>query len=73
MNDEAARRRRPRWGVRAMAWLTGAFISVVASNTLHSAGNSDWVVVTFIGTIAGLSGAAYCSLRGLSSAGWLGR
>jgi hypothetical protein len=56
-----------------MAWLTGAFISVMASNMLHSAGNSDWVVVTFLATIACLAGAAYCSLRGLASAGWLGR
>ncbi len=73
MNDEPVRQRRPRWGVRAMAWLTGAFISVMASNMLHSAGNSDWVVVTFLATIACLAGAAYCSLRGLASAGWLGR
>lgn len=74
MNEDApVRPRRPRWGVRAMAWLTLAFVCVITSNMLHAAGNSDWVLLTFGGTVCGLVGAGYCSIRGLASAGWLGR
>lgn len=73
MNAEAqpGRPRRPRWGVRAMWWLTLALVSVLASNVLSTAGNSDWVLVTFLGTVVGLSGAAYCSAKGLARSGWL--
>ena len=57
-----------------MLWLGLAFVSVVTSNALTTSGNTDWVVVTFLGTIAGLAGAAYCSIRGIASSdGWLPR
>ena len=52
-------------------WLTLALVCVISSNLLTAAGDSDWVPVTFLGTITGLGGAAYCSFRGLASAGWL--
>lgn len=65
------RARQPRWGVRSLLWLTLAFVCVITSNVLNTAGNTDWVVVTFVGTVAGLAGAAYCSIRGLASSGWL--
>lgn len=72
-DDLPVRPRRPRWGVRAMSWLTLAFVCVITSNLLSAAGNSDWVLVTFPGTLIGLAGAAYCSLKGLAGSGWLSR
>jgi hypothetical protein len=57
-----------------MLWLGLAFVCVITSNALRMSGNDDWVVVTFLGTIAGFAGAAYCSIRGLASSdGWLPR
>lgn len=57
-----------------MLWLGLAFVCVIASNVLTTSGNNDWVLVTFLGTIAGLAGAAYCSIRGIASSdGWLPR
>jgi hypothetical protein len=56
-----------------MAWLTLAFVSVITSNLLNAAENSDWVLVTFMGTVVGLVCAGYCSIKGLASAGWLSR
>jgi hypothetical protein len=56
-----------------MAWLTLAFVCVITSNMLAAADNSDWVLLTFAGTVAGLCGAGYCSLKGLRSSGWLSR
>jgi purine-cytosine permease-like protein len=74
VNDEAPRPKRPRWGVRAMLWLGLAFASVITSNGLLNSGNDDWVIATFVGTIVGLAGAAYCSIRGIASgSGWLPR
>ena len=74
MNDETPRPKRPRWGVRALLWLTLSFASVVASSALLMYGNDDWVLATFIGTVVGLAGAAYCSVRGIVSGGsWLPR
>lgn len=69
--NEPAPTRQPRWGVRALIWLTLAFMCVIASNFLVAAGNTDWVVPAFVGTVVGLVGAAYCSVRGMASAGWL--
>ena len=56
-----------------MAWLTLAFVCVIASNMLTAAGSPDWALVTFTGTIVGMVSAGYCSIRGLASAGWLSR
>jgi hypothetical protein len=57
-----------------MLWLGLAFVCVITSNVLTASGNDEWVVVTFVGTILGLGGAAYCSVRGIrSSDGWLPR
>jgi hypothetical protein len=57
-----------------MLWLGLAFVCVITSNALTMSGNRDWVLVTFLGTIVGLAGAAYCSVRGIrSSDGWLPR
>ena len=74
MTEEETRpARSPRWGVRSLLWLTLAFVCVITSNLMNAAGNSDWVLLTFTGTMSGLVGAAYCSIRGLSAGGWLGR
>ena len=72
-DERPARPKRPRWGVRAMSWLTLSFICVITSNVLAAADNTDWVLLTFAGTVVGLVGAGYCSLRGLASSGWLAR
>jgi hypothetical protein len=57
-----------------MLWLGLAFASVITSNGLLNSGNDDWVIATFVGTIVGLAGAAYCSIRGIASgSGWLPR
>jgi len=59
--------------VRSLLWLTLALGCVITSNVLHAAGNSDWLLMTFSGTVAGFVGATYCSIRGLVSGGWLSR
>jgi hypothetical protein len=57
-----------------MLWLGLAFVCVMTSNSLNSGGHAGWLVVTFIGTIVSLAGAAYCSVRGVAdSDGWLPR
>jgi hypothetical protein len=74
VNDETPRPKRPRWGVRALCWLTLSFASVVTSSALLMNGNDDWVLVTFIGTVVGMAGAAYSSIRGIASGrSWLPR
>lgn len=72
--SDVPRPRKPRWGVRAMLSLGFAFVCVITSNSLHGGGHDGWVVVTFVGTLAGLAAAAYCSMRGIASSdGWLPR
>jgi hypothetical protein len=57
-----------------MLWLAFAFVCVITSNSLQGGGHDGWLVATFVGTLTGLAGAAYCSLRGvLASDGWLSR
>jgi len=41
----------------------------MASNLLHTKGNDNFVLLTFIGTVVGLVGAAVCSVRGLLASG----
>jgi hypothetical protein len=56
-----------RWGIRTLAFLGLAAASIIVSNLLHAKGNDDFALLTFIGTVVGLVGAAVCSVRGLRS------
>jgi hypothetical protein len=71
---EAGRSRpaRPkRWGLRALAFLTLAAASIIASNALSLDGKNEFALLTFIGTVVGLVGATVCSIRGIRA--WGGR
>ena len=71
--DRATTPRRPRtkrWGIRTLAWLALAAVSVLASNAFYARDVTDFVLATFAGTVVGFVGAAYCSLRGLQA--WQG-
>lgn len=70
---DVRRPRRPRWGVRALLFLALSAASVFVSNILLLRDIDDYVLLTFLGTVVGLGGAAWCSYRGLRAGGWLGR
>lgn len=55
----------PRWGLRTLAFLTLAAVSILTSNVMYARDDASLVLVTFAGTVIGLVGAAVCSLRGL--------
>ncbi len=54
-----------RYGIRTLAWLSLAAVSILISNNVESIR-----LLTFLGTVSGLIGAAVCSVRGLRS--WSG-
>ena len=60
-----------RWGVRSLLFLGLAAASIILSNWMRLTGNDDVILLTFIGTVVGLVGAAVCSYRGLRA--WGGR
>jgi hypothetical protein len=60
-----------RWGVRSLWFLGVAAASIILSNWMRMTGNTDVILLTFIGTVVGLVGAAVCSVRGLRA--WGGR
>ena len=60
-----------RWGVRSLWFLALAAASIVLSNWMRMTGNTDVILLTFIGTVVGLVGAAVCTVRGLRA--WGGR
>ena len=60
-----------RWGVRSLLFLGLAAVSIIASNWMRMTGNTDVILLTFIGTVVGLTGATVCTLRGLRA--WGGR
>ena len=60
-----------RWGVRSLLFLGLAAVSIIASNWMRMTGNTDVILLTFIGTVVGLAGATVCTLRGLRA--WGGR
>jgi hypothetical protein len=74
MGRRGSRPGRPkRWGLRALAFLGLAAGSILVSNYLRMVGNDNFALLTFIGTVVGLVGAAVCSIRGLRSWGGLPR
>lgn len=56
-----------------MGFLALAAASVLLSNFLLMRDVDDYVLLTFLGTVAGFVGAGYCSYRGLRSGGWFGQ
>jgi len=59
------------WGVRSLLFLGLAAASIVLSNWMRMTGNTDVILLTFIGTVVGLAGATVCTIRGLRA--WGGR
>jgi hypothetical protein len=60
-----------RWGIRSLLFLGLAAASIILSNWMRTTGNTDVILLTFIGTVVGLVGAAVCTVRGLRA--WGGR
>ena len=64
--------RRPaqrRWGIRSLWFLGLAAASIIVSNWMRMTGNTDVILLTFIGTVVGLVGAAVCTVKGLRAWG----
>jgi hypothetical protein len=55
--------------MRTIGFLALAAICVLTSNALDREGNGGYVLLTFIGTVVGLIGAGYCTVRGLKAMG----
>jgi hypothetical protein len=60
-----------RWGIRSLLFLGLAAASIILSNWMRMTGNTDVILLTFIGTVVGLVGAAVCTVRGFRA--WGGR
>jgi hypothetical protein len=60
-----------RWGVRMLLFLGLAAASIILSNWMRTTGNTDVILLTFIGTVVGLAGATVCTIRGWRA--WNGR
>ncbi len=58
-----------RWGVRTLLYLGLAAASIILSNWMRLTGNTDVILLTFIGTVVGLGGAAVCTYKGLRAWG----
>ena len=56
-----------RWGLRTLAYLGLAAASILTANILHARGGNDIALLTFLGTVVGLTGAMVCSIRGIRS------
>jgi hypothetical protein len=60
-----------RWGLRSLGFLGLAAGSIILSNWMRMTGNTDVILLTFIGTVIGLVGAAVCTVKGIRA--WGGR
>jgi hypothetical protein len=58
-----------RWGVRMLLFLGLAAASIILSNWMRMTGNTDVILLTFIGTVVGLVGATVCTIRGFRAWG----
>ncbi len=54
-----------RWGLRTLAFLALAAASLLVRNLMYSNESTDFVLLTFVGLVVGLVGAAVSSVRGL--------
>jgi hypothetical protein len=60
-----------RWGVRSLLFLGLAATSIILSNWMRMTGNTDVILLTFIGLLVGLIGATVSTIQGLRV--WGGR
>jgi hypothetical protein len=60
MSDRVAQRR---WGLRSLAYLGLAAASIIISNWMRATGNTDVILLTFIGTVVGFVGATICTVK----------
>jgi hypothetical protein len=60
-----------RWGIRSLLFLGLAAGSIILSNWMRMTGNTDVILLTFIGTVVGLAGATVSTIKGLRA--WGGR
>jgi len=58
-----------RWGVRSLLFLGLAAGSIIVSNWMRTTGNTEVILLTFIGTVVGLVGAAVCTVKGIRAWG----
>ena len=58
-----------RWGLRTLAFLGLAAGSIILSNWMRMTGNTDVILLTFVGTVTGLAGAVVCTIRGIRAWG----
>jgi hypothetical protein len=58
-----------RWGVRSLLFLGLAAGSIIVSNWMRMTGNTDVILLTFIGTVVGLVGATICTVKGFRAWG----
>lgn len=54
-----------RWGVRTLAFLALAAVSIMTSNVMYAQGDDSLALLTTAGTLIGLAGAGTCTVRGL--------
>ena len=67
----ARRAEQRRWGIRTLLFLGLAAASIIVSNWMRMTGNTDVILLTFIGTVVGLAGATVSTIRGYRA--WGGR
>lgn len=72
MADDEAERRPARGGIR-WGLLTLLFLGIALTCVLVSNSHGSYTLVTGLGLLVGLGGAAYCSYRGLKGFSWLPR
>ena len=65
----ARRAEQRRWGIRSLLFLGLAAGSIILSNWMRMTGNTDVILLTFIGTVVGLAGAAVSTIKGLPGLG----
>ena len=53
-----------KWGIRSLLFLGLAAGSIILSNWMRMTGNTDVILLTFIGTVVGLAGATVSTVRG---------
>ncbi|HKQ00502.1 MAG TPA: hypothetical protein VJ735_09250 [Actinomycetes bacterium] len=60
-----------KWGIRTLLFLALAAASIIVSNWMRMTGNTDVILLTFIGLLVGLIGATVSTIRGFRV--WGGR
>ncbi len=58
-----------KWGIRTLLFLGLAAASIIISNWMRMTGNTDVILLTAIGTLAGLIGATVSTIKGFRAWG----